>query len=162
MWLKYITTIISFYFFAILQNSFFTQFSFFGAIPDLIFVLFFTFIFFTENKNFYEIVFYYLLAGIFAYIFSDVNFTISLILFLIIASLTKKAQEILKSRQDDNYPLIYFLPLFFVALIVYDFLLGAVSLAGMIYNLTIAVIIFFIYKKFIFSGVNTRQLKLFR
>jgi len=87
-WIKIILTIISLYFLAVLQNSFFTQFSFFGAVPNLVFIFFFLLLFFS-NKN-WEIIFFAAAAGFFLDIFSYIFLGASAVLLLFIGFLAKR------------------------------------------------------------------------
>ena len=178
MWLKYLIIILLFYFFAILQNSFFAHFNFMGAVPNLVFILFFTLIFFTQKRGFVEVIFYSFAGGFFLYIFSDVNFSASVILLLIIGLSEKNAQKLLRNKQNDDYPFIYFLPLFFVSILAYDllssFIINSLNfswpvfnltwgfVSGIIYNLIIASIIFLAYKNFFSPAIDNRQLPLLR
>lgn len=165
MWLKYLITIILFYFFAVLDNSLFAHFGLFGVVPNLVFILFYFLIFFEQKNNYYEIIFYSTIAGFFLDLFSPIYFGTSIVAMIIISLFTKKAQKLLRGGQKDNYPLAYFLPLFFISLLAYYLLLKGPTfslLAETLYNLFFATIIFGIYKKFIFSRIDTRQLSLFK
>ena len=176
MWWKTLIIILLFYFFAILQNSFFAHFSLFGAVPNLIFILFFLIIFFQKNISYYWVIFYSVVSGLFLDIFSYTYFGVSVIILLAIGFLIKKIQLLLKEKKDE-YPLNYFLSLFFGAFISYNLLLliyllffdpthavinfGWVFFDGIVYNLFFAVIGFYICKKFIKLDINSRQAKLF-
>lgn len=166
MWIKPLITIILFYLFAILQNSFFVHFSLFGAAPNLVFVLFFTLIFFADPKKYYYIIFYVVCAGLFLDIFLYSYLGASIILLLLIGFFIKRAQGIL-SEKKDNFPFIYFLPLFLISLIIYDMLLKlSPNLKGFIaevsYSMLFACIVFYVCKKFFKFGANDRQLPLFK
>ena len=180
MWLKYLTVIILFYIFDILQNSFFVHFNLFGTVPNLVFVLFFSLVFFSTKSGQapgWENVFYALLAGLILDISSYTYLGVSMILLLVIALFVKKTQTLLQEKKNDKFPFAYFLSLFFISIVAYELLFmifldkfnTARLLAGLnrgfiieiIYNLIIASAIFYIYKKYFKSGHDDRQLKLF-
>lgn len=166
MWIKYLITIILFYLFAVLQNSFFAHFNLFGAAPNLVFALFFVLIFFINKNDYYQIAFIAIAAGLFLDVFSYMRFGVSIISLLIIGFLFKKIQSLLQEKKGNDFPFVYFLPLFFVSLMVYDLILRHIDfnisfLAEIIYNLIFVSIIFYVYKKFLQSKIDNRQLKLF-
>ena len=176
-WIKYLIIILSFYILVLLQSGFFAHFSFFGAIPNLVFVLFFLFIFFEDIKNPYGVAFLGITAGFFLDIFSYAYFGQSIILLLIVGFGLKNLQALLKSQQN-RYPFAYFAPLFCVSFIVYEVLLmlflrfvdplhakiifNWAFLAEIAYNLAFASAAFYIYKFLSEKLIDTRQLKLFR
>lgn len=178
MWLKYLITIILFYLFAVLQNSFFAHFSLFGATPNLVFTLFFLLVFFEEKNNLIVVIFYAITAGLFLDFFSATYFGVSIILLLLIGFFVKKAQAMLQEKKDNKFPFAYFLPLFVASLLAYDlvfyiflsrFAMGQVFLifnrgviAEIIYNLFFACIAFWVYKKFFDSDFDDRQLRLIK
>lgn len=166
MWQKTLVIIFLFYLFALLQNSFFVHFNLFGAVPNLVFILFFLLVFFENDprgapRN-YQIIFLAATAGIFLDVFSYTYIGPSIALLIIIGFLLKNTQTLLKNKEDNN-PFIYFLPLFIVFLLVYNlslglylyfldpnkimpvFGIGIIFLA--IYNTIIASVFFYIYKK---------------
>jgi rod shape-determining protein MreD len=165
MWAKYLILIILFYLLAVLQSSFFVHFNLFGAIPNLVLLLFFLATFFSERSNYYETAFYATTAGFFLDIFSPSTFGVSIILLLLLGFFIKKAQDLLKEKNGDCFPIIYFLPLFFITLTVYTFItagLNLVFIAQVIYNLLLATLSFLVYKKYFIGALNTRQLSLFK
>lgn len=161
-WIKAIIIILLFYFFAILQNSFFIHFNLLGATPNLVFALFFLFVFFEEKKINYTIIFYSAAAGLFLDIFSYTYLGVSLVLLIVIGLLVKIIQSLLK-EEDDEHPFVYFLSLFSAGLIVYELLVMlylwifdpshiAIIIdwrffADIIYNTILASIFFWVYKK---------------
>ena len=168
MWVKYIFIFFIFYFLAVLQNDFFAHFNLFGAIPNLVFVIFFMLIFFTKKRSYYEVFFYAISAGLFLDFFSYTYFGVSIISLLIIGFIVKKIQDMLQEKKNDKFPFVYFLPLFLGSLIVYNFLSSIFiskfyfgSVPGIIYNLLIACLAFFAFKKFLNLGFDDRQLNLF-
>lgn len=151
MWKKALIIVILFYLLALLQNSFFTYFSVFGAIPNLVFILFFLLVFFTKKNHPYQILFLVLSAGFFLDIFSHNYFGKYIILLLIIGVLIKKTQSLLKSL-NDNFPFVYFLPLFLIYYIIFEvfslFSFSSVFFAGTAYNLIVASVFYFVFKKY--------------
>jgi rod shape-determining protein MreD len=166
MWKKILATTLLFYVFALLQRSFFAQLNIFGAIPDLVFILFFLTAFFAEKDNNYQIIFLAITAGFFSDVFLYAYLGPSIVLFVIIGILLKKIQSSLKNR-DDKYPFAYFLPLFiifflayYLALslsiyfmdfnkVVFGFDLGIIY--QLVYNLLVASALFYIYKRWLKS-----------
>ncbi len=162
MWFAVIIAISLFYFFALLQSSFFMHFDLFGAVPNLVFIFFFLLVFFEGKARYYQIIFLAIIAGIFLDISSYTYIGPSIVLLLIIGLLLKSVQSSLTNRKD-NHPFIYFLSLFIIFLLAYDLLmdlylyflypnkiaaiLGIKIIFSLIYNSLIASIFFFIYKK---------------
>ena len=149
--------------FALLQGSFLTHFTFFGAIPNLVFILFFLLVFFEKFNQSYEVVLLSLVAGGLLDVISPYKYIgPSVILLVLIGILLKKAQSALKNK-DDGYPYAYFLPLFVVFLLAYELSLGLYlffidpakivsnfglsTIINMTYNSVVASIMFYIYKK---------------
>jgi rod shape-determining protein MreD len=168
MWKKLFFITLLCYFSVLLQNSFFSHFNFFGAVPNILFIIFFLLVFFSKNcvcssdgKD-YEIVFWAIIAGFFLDVFSFVYIGPSILIFLIMGFLIKKIQLSLKSRQD-NYPFVYFFPLFAISFIVYNLLINLVFfilypkdfalifnfgiIISAIYNSALASLAFYIVKK---------------
>jgi len=166
MWYKYLIITVLLYLFAVMQNSFFVHFSFFGAVPNFVFIIFFTLIFFTKNDNYCQIAFVAAASGLFLDIFSYMRFGTSIIFLLAIGFIFKKIQSMLQMNRSSDFPLIYFLPIFTVMLAVYSLILNRagfniVFAAELIYNLFFATIAFYIYKRFLRASVDDHQLKLF-
>ncbi len=169
MWQKPVIIILLFYFFVLLQNSFFTHFNLFGAIPNLVFILFFLLVFFEgRSKGFlahsetnYQVFFIAAIAGIFLDIFSYTYIGPSIVILIMVGFLLKKIQSLLKNKEDKN-PFVYFLPLFLVSLLLYGILSGLYfhfldpnkiitsfgigTILTIIYNLLIVSVLFYIYK----------------
>lgn len=166
MWIKYLVITVLFYLFAVLQNSFFAHFNLFGEIPNLVFIIFFLLIFFEPKRpkgypN-YQVIFYAISAGLFLDFFAQTYFGVSIFILMVIGVATKKIQTLLREKISNQFPFIYFLPLFLVSLIIYNLLLNVFSISGIIFNLLIACVFFYIYKKFFVSGLDDRQLKLIK
>ena len=151
-WQKVLVIIFLFYIFALLQNSFFTYFSIFGVIPNFVFILFFLLVFFTGKNHPYQILSLALLAGIFLDIFSNNYFGKYIILLLIIGFLIKKTQTLLKSL-NDNFPFVYFLPLFLIYYIIFkifsSFSFNFGFLVAIIYNSILASLFYYIFKRWV-------------
>jgi rod shape-determining protein MreD len=163
MWKKLLIIVFLFYLFILLQNSFLAHFDIFGVSPNLVFVLFFLLVFFEKKDKTYRAIFLAITAGLFLDIFSFTCLGPSIIVLIIIALLLKKAQSMLKNR-EDTYPFVYFLPLFIIFFLVYDLLLGLTfyffdpnkiiisfgteTIFAVIYNSLVASSFFYIYKKF--------------
>lgn len=137
-----IIAIILFYFFALLQNSFFAYFNFFGAVPNFVFILFFIFTFFSKKESYLKTIFVATLAGFFLDILSVNKIGISIVFLIIIGFLIKKIQSLLKD-QEDNFPLGYFIGIFLVSFILYYSLLE---------------VFFYLTAKYIFVGINLKLL----
>lgn len=166
IWLRFTAIFLLFYFLAILQNSFFSQFQIFGGSLNIIFVLFFIFTFFSKRKVIRtdsEKVFYTITAGLFLDIFSNLHFGVSIFSIFITGLLINKIQNSLQSKYD-NFPVSYFIPIFIVSFSVYRLLvflfsnianisnisvaISFVFVSDIIYNLIFSLVLFFLYKKY--------------
>jgi hypothetical protein len=149
-----------------MQNSFFVHFNLFGAIPNIVFILFFVLVFFSRQGRdpavSGEIIFYAISAGLFLDFFSYTYFGVSIFLLMFFGVATKKIQSMLQEKVNDKFPFVYFLPFFLGSLIIYNLLLNVFSVTGIIINSLIACIFFYIYNKFFVSGIDDRQLKLIK
>jgi len=149
MWKKCLIIVILFYLFAQLQNSFFAHYNFFGAVPNLVFALFFTSVFF--EKKYFCVILLSIIAGLFLDIFSYMQLGPSIVLLTGIGVVLKKVQQLLQNRQD-NYPFTYFLPLFVLFFAIYLVLLSLSFdlriITSIIYSAVFAVLMFYIFKKF--------------
>lgn len=171
MWMRYLITILFFYFFALLQSSFFAHFGLFGAVPNLVFIFFFLLIFFSAPPNFAPIIVYAFTAGFFSDIIFDSHFGVSIILFLIAGFLINKVQVSLNETKG-RHPIVYFIPVFLIFFTAYQALLALYFKAPLdykflyelLYNLIIAAAGFYIFKKFgkLNIAPNVKQLKLFK
>lgn len=164
MWLKTLIIIFLFYLLAVLQSSFFVRFNIMGAVPNLVFILFFIIIFFKKNSSYYEIMFWSIAAGFLLDVFSYSYFGVSIMLLLITGILLKKVMQSLKEKKD-KYPIAYFAPLFLVFYVFYDVFSGLFLflfdpshiifsftwplLLSILYNLTVAIFSFYVYKCFV-------------
>ncbi len=177
MWIKHILIALLFYFFALLQNSFFVHFGLFGGTPNLVFILFILLVFFSSKNQGYLIVFYSLIGGLILDIFSYSHIGVSVTIMVVLGFLLKKVQ--LSLFEDPKKPMFFnFLVLFFVSFITYDLFFGFYSylfkmsdflvsfnlqlLGKVIYNLFFASMFFSVYKNFYADRFNNRQLSLFK
>ncbi len=153
---KILGAICLFYVFALLQNSFLNHFAFFGATPNLVFILFFLLIFFVpRGRNFlddYQLVLWAVIAGFFLDVFFYSYMGLSIVLLLVIGISVKKTQSLLKNR-ENKFPFVYFLPLFVVFFLIYKILFTMSFdlriIAEVIYNMIFATIGFFIFRKYV-------------
>lgn len=171
--------ILSFYFFAVVQNSFLPYFNLIGVIPNFIFILFFILIFFKNKNEYAEGFFIAILAGFFLDILSPFYlpagrqvFGVSIIFMLIVYFLEKFTVHFLKEGMD-KYPIFYFIPLFlicflffnifsylFLILLNFGFSIKWDIIFVSLYNLIFALPSFYFYKKFINKNNQDNQLKL--
>lgn len=163
MWLKALVIILLFYFFALLQNSFLPHFNIFGAVPNLVFILFFLLMFFSvrggpspkadaprEQALGWQNIFYAIAAGFFLDIFSFSYFGASIAILFLMAFLIKKIINSLK-----NLSIVFFIPLFLVFFTAYEIIFRLYLSANfgrnfyieIVYNLAFAILGFYIYKK---------------
>jgi len=155
-----------FYFAAILQNSFFIYFGFFGGCLNLIFILFFSCVFFCTRNNYFKIAFFALMAGFLLDVFSVSKIGLSIGILVLLGFAINKIQFQLKQK-EDKYPLSYFIVIFVVSFAAYNSLFWWLSGNGnvfdwnflwqIIYNLLVAVLVFLIAKKF--AGKNNKASK---
>ncbi len=155
MWFWPLIMLSLFYFFALLQNSFFAHFNLFGAVPNLVFVFFFLLVFFEKPDKNLRVIFYAIIAGLFLDVFSCAYLGASIILLIIIGFLIKKIQSLLKEKKD-KHPFVYFLSLFLILLVIYDLLMphldmsfGIYFFGRMIYSLLFATAGFHVCKKIV-------------
>ncbi len=177
MWYKYLITGLFFYFFSLLQNSFFAHLNLWGAVPNLVFIFFVLLTFFTQKKDYYFIIFCAFVAGLLIDIFSSSYIGTSVLLLIVIGLGIKKIQGDL--FEGGRKPMtFYFLGLFFIAFLVYSFLIylyyyflgpkeaffvfDSKLFFEIIYNLVFAFLFFLIYKRFCVNAFDNRQLNLFK
>ncbi len=174
MTIKYIVAFILFTIFAILQNSFLPFFNIMGESLNLVFILFFVFIFF-ENKNRYDFGFFTaVVAGLFIDMFLQSYFGISIVCLITVYLLNKLLTYLLKDRKE-GYSVFYFILIFIIGYILYNALMllfslifrfhfdvSFLTLLGVLYNAPFAVIGFYIYKNFFNQDNAQPQLKLFK
>ena len=161
-----------FFILAIIQASFFPYFAIMGAVPNVVFALFFILIFFEEKQEYSVGFFTAILAGFFMDVFLPFYFGVSMIILLSIYFLQKLVVGFLKEGQD-KYPILYFIPTFSACFILYyaawylvslfssiKLNFGFITLVSLAYTLVFACIGFYLYKKFFYKKDEGKQLKL--
>jgi rod shape-determining protein MreD len=157
IWVWAIFAFFLFYFFAVLQTSFFAYFNLLGQAPNFVFILFFIFVFFTKKNYFVKTLLLAFWAGFLLDVFSVVPIGVSIVLLSILGLAVKKIQIMMKEK-ENNYPIIQFAVMFVLAFVFYcfgiqlcyyfvgldllNFELSYKFILGIIYNLGIALIIF--------------------
>lgn len=122
MWQKTTAIVIGFYILALLQNSFFAYFNILGAVPNLVFALFFCFAFFSSPAKFFSgVIPLAFLSGFLLDFFSSTLLGASVVLLIIIGFLVKRTQLLLKEGRD-SYPFVYFVVLFLAYFVLYQVL----------------------------------------
>ena len=161
MWLRLLIIFLLIGFLGILQNSFLVHFNIIGAIPNLIFILFFLVVFFEESERYIQGIFSAIAVGFFLDILSSSYFGIAIVLLLIFVFIIKHLLSLLK-KTKDKYPVVYFAPLFVLFFIVFNLFLTIaiyflnseqimsrlswVFLINIVYNLVFAIFGFYIFK----------------
>jgi len=152
MWLKPLIIFFSFYFFAILQSSFFVHLSPMLAGLNIVLIFFLLIIFFDYINSYYQIIFWAVIAGIFLDASSYSYFGTSIALFIVIGIFTKKWIQSLKII-DDKYPSAYFILAFLISYIFYNIASGIFFFSwsvarSLILNTIAASMGFYIFKHF--------------
>lgn len=158
-----------FYIFALLQTSFLPHFAIAGHVPNLVFILFILLIFFKEEHLF----FYAALAGFLLDIFFFPYIGISIAALFALWGAYKIIARILKLNQD-SYHILNFAISFIMSFLLYHVILLVLSwvfrftpifgwnlLIGLAYNGILALIGFFVFKRFSTNEEDKNQLKLF-
>lgn len=173
-WYSYIIIAGLFYVLVLLQNSFFAQFSLWGATPNLVFSLFILLCFFAREDQVLSIIFYAFIAGLLLDIFSLSLIGVSVVLFLVIGLSIKKFQTLLlESRTQSTF--LYFFSVFLFSFLTYKIVLSAYYyfsgsaidilnlkfMGELVYTSFSAVIFLFIYSRFFAFRFDNRQLSLF-
>lgn len=174
MWLKYLSATFVLFLFFILQNSFLAHFDFWGSRLNLVFVSFFIFLFFTEKKDYYFGIFLTIISGLLLDIGSVNLIGVLTIILLAIFLAFKKIIYSLSDISETN-AFFYFAPLFVILCLFYFF---AQDLAGcllmelcrfsflsfkflfaLLYNLLVAIFLFYIYKLFFVKKHKQKSFK---
>lgn len=174
IWLKYPLIFLLFFISAIIQSSFLFYLNIMESTPNLIFILFFIIIFF-ESQNEYNLGFFTaIIAGLFLDIHFSFYFGISIISLLIIYFLKKIAAHFFEEG-NKKFSLFYFIPLFLISFLLYGaimylfslllksqshFIFDSNALFYVLYNLIVAIVGFYPYRRFIKDNVDENQLKL--
>ena len=153
-------SVIMFVVFTVLQSSFFSHFSLFGAIPNLVFI-FFVLLLFHGKKFDAKQAFLAIFGGMCADFFSGVTLGTSSLIFLIIAFVVSKISEsTLEKKWEKN--IVFFLLFFSILNVVYLALFdiffawqeknilminfGKEFVFTIIYNLILSIAGFYLYK----------------
>ncbi len=164
MWLRLLIIFLLFGLLGILQTSFLVHFNIIGAMLNLIFILYFVVVFFEGPQKYIQGIFSAIVAGFFLEALSSFYFGVSFVFLLIIVFILKHILYLLKKKRDE-YPIIYFAPLFTLSFIIYNLfltiaiyffnsphimpVLNWIFLIEIVYNLIFSLFGFYIYKKFI-------------
>ena len=169
MWIRLLIIFLLFTLLVILQTSFLVHFNIMGAMLNLIFILYFVVVFFEGSQKYIQGIFSAIVAGFFLEIFSSFYFGVLFVSLLIIVFILKYILYLLNKKRDE-YPIIYFVPLFALSFIIYNLflriaiyfsnsphimpVLSWIFLIEVIYNLVFALFGFYIYKKFKLYGLS--------
>lgn len=179
MWLKYPVLFLAFFIMAVIQNNFLPYFAIMGAIPNLIFILFFTVIFFQNNDKIYswqnifsfENIFIIAAAEFFLDVFSNHYFGFYAISLIVVYIFINFSNHFFRDQENKNL-FIYFICLFLAAFIIFKSLVSVLQyhfilylnlsiLADLAYNLIFAFAVFYGYNLFRKKFSYEKQLKLF-
>lgn len=171
IWLKYFIIGTLFFVFSLLQASFFPYFIIMGAVPNLVFTLFFIIIFFEHSHRHALLMGTAIIAGIISDMFLGSPFGVCISAFLIIHFLYLFIGHFLRDSQSDHL-IFYFVGMFSTLFLVYYGLLyllgiffpfesgfGATTFIGLAYSLVFALVGFYLGRK-LFSKDFNNQLKL--
>ena len=169
MWFKYSVIILLFFTLFLLEDSFLPFLGAMGAMLNPVFILFFILIFFDDNLNIFLTI---VTAGFLLDLALPSYFGISIISLFVVFFLQKLIDYFFR-KDDDKYLIFYFIITFSINFIFYNLLLYLSLMVfsiesnlisnltiGLIYNLIIACIGFYIYKLFVKEARNKNQLKL--
>lgn len=175
MWLRYPIIALLFFILALFQISFLAYFNIMGITPNLVFILFFILIFYECLKHTFFATEYFfvfsliVLAGFLLDVFSYFYFGLSIISLLGVYLLVKLIIYFIRENQD-KYFIIYFLAIFLLCFFIYNALLDILSNTysfnksisiELLYNLALACLGFYIYKKIDDLAKKGKQLSLF-
>lgn len=173
MWLKYPVIIFFSFLFFIIQTAFLPRFSATGAVPNLVFALFFIIIFFEKKEENKHNFFPEIITGFFLDIPLLSYFGLSTVSLLIVYFFKKVADYFLKDARG-KYVILYFTFLFSTCFILYNismYLLSSLlgfrfgfnlqTFQSLAYSLIFACAGFYVYGKLADYAERNRQLKLF-
>ena len=171
IWFKYVIIAMLFFIFSWLQASFLPYFSVLGAIPNLIFILFFIIVFFEQSSGRAVPITTAIIAGIISDLFLPSPFGVSIAAFLVIYFLYRIISHFLRSGQSDHL-VFYFIGMFSVLFVAYHALLylagmlfpveaslGATTFISLVYSLAFGLAGFYVGKA-LFAKSFDNQLKL--
>ncbi len=158
---------------AVAEVSFVTRFNIFGAVPNLVFMVFFLALFLSGKNNYQWHFFIAVTAGVFLDVIGSRYFGISSVALLILYGVNLAIWRFFQQTQGQHQ-IFYFAGLFFGSLLLYDgllylasiifsfsFELGLQTFIGLCYSLIVACAAFFLYQKFLGKDFDKNQLKLF-
>ena len=171
MWVKYLIIALLLFIAALLQASFFPYFAVAGAIPNLVFAIFFILIFFESKDGAAESLFTAVAAGFFLDMFLPSFIGLGIGIFLIMYVVDKLAMNFFNRTGEDNL-VFYFIGTFCASFVVYsalvygasllfgfEFLVGAPTLVSLAYSLVFAIPGFYLAKALFYKDISN-QLKL--
>ena len=166
--------ILLFFILALVQASFLPYFSIMGASVNLVFILFFTLVFFENPGELSQSIFFAAIAGFFLDIASPFYFGYAMVSLVLVYFFVKMAGYFLR-QSHDKHAISYFIPLFLCSLIFYNTLLyistniyhvqfniGWIVFINLAYNAALAIGVFWIYKNIDQYHTANRQLHLFK
>lgn len=173
MLIRYLILITVFTASAIVQYSFLPYFNIAGAVPNLLFILFFTMVFFERQSIVNQSGFFTaIIAGVLLDMALPSHFGPSIIALLAVYALHKMSMHFLPDIRDDHM-IFYFMGIFSLEWLCYHALVrayasftgftfnfGPVVLVGLVYSLIIAIIGFYLYRYFLVRSRHGNQLKL--
>lgn len=173
MFFKQLVFIFLFFIFFFAQTSFLPGFNIISPVPNLVFILFFLIIFFEEKKIRIHSFFPELAAGFFLGI-PPVSFFVLPVILLSVIHFLKETMDYFLEKTQGKYAIFNFIFLFSVCFVLYNALMGGISLLlifqfnfglhifqNLIFNVIFAIVGFYIWKTIINYGGKNRQLKLF-
>ncbi len=143
----------------IIQTVFLPFFNIWGVAPNLLFILFFFVIFFSNKKDFTATFFMILMIGFFSDIISQSHFGIFIGTYVILYFLHLFINNFLQDRQGKNV-VVYFIGEFCVLFLLCHFTLNPSVLVHLLYSLLFALTAFYVCQTFIFTNHDNNQLKL--
>ncbi len=171
---KFFTIVALFFVAALVQFTFLPHMVMMGALPNLVFILFFITIFFEKPPSQVMGIVAAVVAGFLLDVFSPSYFGIQIISLLLIYFTTKTVMYFLKDQQEE-YLLAYFIPIFIFSLIGYiafsylisnfphlEFAITKIFYIQLEYNVAIAFIGFYIFRYAASDHHKNRQLRLFK
>ncbi len=173
MWIKYGIIALAFFIFTLVQTSFLPYSNSTGALPNLVFILFFILLFFAKAQEHYQALGIAITAGFFLDLALPYPFGISIVALVAVYFLRKGIAYFFEENQD-TYLIFYFILLFSVCFVAYrllmyilltalgiSFYFGPVIVISLLYNLVFACAGFYIYTCIVNRRVKDNQLKLF-
>lgn len=171
---KFFTIGALFFVAALAQSAFLPHMSVMGALPNLVFILFFAFIFFEKLPSRVMGIAAAIGAGFLLDVFSPSYFGIQIASLLLVYGAIKTIIYFLRDRQEE-YLLVYFIPVFTISFTGYQGLvyvilnfphlqlaIPAIFYIQLAYNISLALIGFYLFKYATSDHYKNRQLNLFR